>query len=276
MLFIKLPLKNAAPVFFAAPKNVAAFLHFSSRDSFVFFFLFSLLFCFLSVPLAAAEPVIEFDYLVQNNDSASFTNVRTYSGIPDHLPVFSNYYLTLEDSHQRILRRVYFPAYFIIFDPFIEVSTIPVTLTLPYQQEYATVTMYHKTKIISRQDLRFLCQKDGLCQAGENSISCPQDCPPGGKDNWCERKDDGICDPDCLILEKECQQENGAWSWGIFSVALAGLIATLLFCGITILQQRKSKLKQQPFLKKKLQCLLLTAVVLAMLVMALGILFWKG
>ena len=38
---------------------------------------------------------------------------------------------------------------------------------------------------------------DGICSAGENYDKCPNDCPSGGEDNYCDRMDDGICDPDC-------------------------------------------------------------------------------
>lgn len=231
-----------------------------------FFLLFFLSFLF-SFPFVVAEPVVEFDYLVQNDDTASLINMRTYYGTPESVPVFSEYLLTIEDAQQRILQKVYFPAYFIVFDPFAEVSTIPVTLTLPYQQHYAMVSMYHKEKIISRQDLRLLCQEDGLCQTGENSVSCPRDCPQSGKDNLCERREDKICDPDCLILENECRQEKSALALGVSLAALAGLLATLLLFMVAALRHARGMPEQQFLLKKKMQHLLLAAAVFAVLVL---------
>lgn len=38
---------------------------------------------------------------------------------------------------------------------------------------------------------------DGSCGIPENVLSCPADCPPGGRDNLCDGKRDGRCDPDC-------------------------------------------------------------------------------
>ncbi|MEA3254932.1 MAG: DUF333 domain-containing protein [Candidatus Altiarchaeota archaeon] len=32
---------------------------------------------------------------------------------------------------------------------------------------------------------------------GENQLTCPEDCPSGGKDDYCDRVGDGVCDPDC-------------------------------------------------------------------------------
>jgi putative hemolysin len=37
---------------------------------------------------------------------------------------------------------------------------------------------------------------DGDCDI-ENHKTCPQDCPSGGIDDYCDLKVDGICDPDC-------------------------------------------------------------------------------
>jgi len=33
---------------------------------------------------------------------------------------------------------------------------------------------------------------------GENYFICPEDCPSGSLDNYCDGLDDGICDPDCM------------------------------------------------------------------------------
>jgi len=38
---------------------------------------------------------------------------------------------------------------------------------------------------------------NGICDSTETYLSCPQDCPSGGKDGYCDGVKDGICDPDC-------------------------------------------------------------------------------
>lgn len=38
---------------------------------------------------------------------------------------------------------------------------------------------------------------DGNCGFPENFERCPQDCPSGGFDGYCDRVEDGIVDPDC-------------------------------------------------------------------------------
>ncbi len=42
-----------------------------------------------------------------------------------------------------------------------------------------------------------ICKHDGTCHTEENYYNCPDDCPSGGKDGYCDKVKDGICDPDC-------------------------------------------------------------------------------
>lgn len=40
---------------------------------------------------------------------------------------------------------------------------------------------------------------NNICEylRGENYFTCPEDCPSGGEDNYCDKIAEGICDPDC-------------------------------------------------------------------------------
>ena len=86
---------------------------------------------------------------------------------------------------------------------------------------------------------------DGLCNSPmENHMNCPQDCPSGGKDNYCDALSDGICDPDCKIEEdidckrqfKEIQNETFQrkesdeiqfW-YNFFAALIAGIIGIII------------------------------------------------
>ena len=46
------------------------------------------------------------------------------------------------------------------------------------------------------------CGND-LCDDGENYQSCPQDCKSGGRDGFCDKEKDAICDPDCARTEDD-------------------------------------------------------------------------
>jgi len=39
---------------------------------------------------------------------------------------------------------------------------------------------------------------NGKCVLGENYKTCPEDCPSGSFDKYCDGMEDGLCDPDCV------------------------------------------------------------------------------
>lgn len=45
--------------------------------------------------------------------------------------------------------------------------------------------------------IKIACMPNGVCDAGENTIFCPQDCPSGSADGICDGFMDGKIDPDC-------------------------------------------------------------------------------
>ena len=53
---------------------------------------------------------------------------------------------------------------------------------------------------------------DGNCgTAGEDYGTCPEDCPSGGADEYCDGIRDGICDPDCVAFEENDPDCNLLW-----------------------------------------------------------------
>ena len=47
---------------------------------------------------------------------------------------------------------------------------------------------------------------EGLCNVIENFLTCPNDCHSGSHDNFCDLQRDGICDPDCVLFDFDCNQ----------------------------------------------------------------------
>ena len=67
-----------------------------------------------------------------------------------------------------------------------------------------------------------VCNSDGVCDSGENSRLCPNDCSKGSKDNYCDAIEDGICDPDCKNDDPDCG--GLLWLWILLIVfALTGI-----------------------------------------------------
>ena len=70
---------------------------------------------------------------------------------------------------------------------------------------------------------------DKICQyPEENYTNCPQDCPSGGKDGYCDKAKDGRCDPDCAAGEDaDCAGPSniGLIITALFVLALILIIA---------------------------------------------------
>ncbi|MBW2971283.1 hypothetical protein KY320_03940 [Candidatus Woesearchaeota archaeon] len=45
---------------------------------------------------------------------------------------------------------------------------------------------------------------NGACDNSETYLLCPEDCPSGGYDNYCDKIEDRICDPDCTNDDPDC------------------------------------------------------------------------
>lgn len=70
---------------------------------------------------------------------------------------------------------------------------------------------------------------DGACSHDENTGNCPEDCPAGGIDDYCDGREDEVCDPDCVGSgDPDCKYTAGAPGFGT-GIAIAGLFILLLF-----------------------------------------------
>jgi putative hemolysin len=73
---------------------------------------------------------------------------------------------------------------------------------------------------------------DKSCGRPEDAISCPTDCPSGGRDMHCDRIADGRCDPDCLdgTVDPDC----GGAAPGILGMTFIAGLAVLAIAGAGI------------------------------------------
>ncbi len=78
---------------------------------------------------------------------------------------------------------------------------------------------------------------DGTCGFPEDYGTCPEDCPSGGWDEYCDGVSDGICDPDCDgfsdgICDPDCEQDAdpdcAARSTGVNWPLIGGIIAAVV------------------------------------------------
>ncbi len=82
----------------------------------------------------------------------------------------------------------------------------------------ATVLLLDNSSRYSSNELKIFisepttgpCNYDFVCDPGENRGNCFQDCPSGGKDDYCDGLDDLLCDPDCEVGEDvDCKDKCG-------------------------------------------------------------------
>ena len=181
------------------------------------------------LPATHSERLMEADYIIGENGTVSIINLRAFKGpVRDEPKTEEEYQFLIYGRNNQLINKQYFPAYFVIFDPFYRVGEIPVTLTVPYREEYATVDLVRGDKIIYRHDVSALCRQDSICQNRENTISCPADCPSGSADGYCDRIPDDVCDPDCLAGDADCNTIRIPWIF-IISTLLVVLAVVALF-----------------------------------------------
>ncbi len=112
--------------------------------------------------------------------------------------------------------------------PYVEFSdTVPThgekSFTYSLLPEFVSSYIHSATEIRTDDGLIYLstqitevnCVSDGVCDggAGENYMTCPQDCLSGAEDGICNPITDGLCDNDCAVeLDPDCQVE----AYGVF------------------------------------------------------------
>lgn len=79
-----------------------------------------------------------------------------------------------------------------------------------YDDRLSKILLEGEDKLSHEQDISF-CNNNGICEPcegvncvlAEGYLTC-DDCASGAKDNYCDLKRDGICDPDCNDLDVDC------------------------------------------------------------------------
>jgi len=73
-----------------------------------------------------------------------------------------------------------------------------------------------------------LCNNNGICEINfENFLNCKKDCPSGSKDNYCDKVEDKICDPDCSNKEDiDCREDYSNYLI-LFFLVIAIILASI-------------------------------------------------
>lgn len=192
----------------------------------IFFFLLTSL-----TVLAEKESVLEMDFLIHQKLGANLDNLRVFYDEPDAGDIENeNYLLLIYDKEGVVLHNESLPIYFYLFDSPTLPNEIPLTIKIPYHQNYNYLELQKNKTTFFFKDIGSLCQKNQHCQAPENHASCPQDCPSGSNDQFCDTLSDGRCDPDCLANDLDCtSKEENKVIYFLF-VLIFILMVIVLFC----------------------------------------------
>ncbi|HII16343.1 TPA: hypothetical protein HA361_00345 [Candidatus Woesearchaeota archaeon] len=73
---------------------------------------------------------------------------------------------------------------------------------------------------------------DRVCRSYENYLSCPQDCPKGFADSYCDAEKDAVCDPDCPEgSDQDCSEEQDTV---ILIISLMMVVIIIIFLAIAL------------------------------------------
>ena len=206
---------------------------------------------------AVAEPIVEFDFLINNTGDVYVYNMRTLFGQPDHQIENSEFRITVNDDTGAVLNEMKVPASFVILDPFQPVVQVPASVQMPYTSAYKKLRIYRNNEWLYEHDISSLCNNDGRCQRTENVAGCPKDCTSGSADNLCDRRADNICDPDCIAGDKDCARLS------VFDViSIGGAIALTLLLSAVLYFTMSAPPEQKRIWKKRIVLILIAKIVI--------------
>ena len=87
-----------------------------------------------------------------------------------------------------------------------------------------------------------VCGDDFCAAFMENFETCPEDCPSGGIDEYCDGVADGICDPDCEEsgeYDPDCPEAAPTPSYLPIALAVVILILVAITVSVILLRRRK-------------------------------------
>ena len=84
------------------------------------------------------------------------------------------------------------------------------------------------TELMNLSFIESVCG-DGICGLPENFETCPEDCPSGELDEYCDGLADRICDPDCEEKDDPDCEEEFEISWSIIISVIFVIILAIVF-----------------------------------------------
>lgn len=92
----------------------------------------------------------------------------------------------------------------------VELNNVNFTLLVDYFKAGSKINIYNPdNEKVLEIDVSHFAKTCGnnICDSYESYEDCPSDCQSGGKDDYCDKLKDNICDPDCMANEdSDCKE----------------------------------------------------------------------
>lgn len=161
---------------------------------------------------ALAEKVVLLDFGLTSGGEVTMNWLSVIEGSPERTVEGGNYAIVVLDEEGEEISRTELFISFYMSGTLEEMDERDVLVRVPYREDAYVVSIEKGGSLIFHQVIGSVCNHDSECGDNENYASCPTDCPSGGRDNYCDSMEDGICDSDCAVSgdPADCRQPTGA------------------------------------------------------------------
>ncbi len=174
----------------------------------------------LALPIVFADNLLRVDFSVSSEEDVTIDDISIIEGDVFIENYESEYKIKFLDTDKQVLlvvpKRVYVPEpnHAATYYGFYDASDVDnlwnaFSVNAVFDDSFDAVVIEKNGVDLAEKSIKqSLCNNDEVCESFETHNSCPQDCPSGSEDNYCDNIEDNICDPDCTLLDKkDCGKE---------------------------------------------------------------------